>query len=87
MKEAAAEIALRNKEDHSKVKEVFQHEKFDSINRVWKSAGLVLCTDTSMSVDDLFDPTIQEKMDNSSWKVDFSLSGIDPDGWTYGMLS
>eukprot|EP01035_Chromulina_nebulosa_P059415 gene59415-81324_t len=56
MKEAAAEIATRSKEDHSKVKEVFQHEKYDSITRVWKPSGLVLCTDTNISVDDLFDP-------------------------------
>lgn len=86
MKEAAAEIALRNKEDHSKVKEVFQHEKYDTITRVWKAAGLVLCTDTSVSVDDLFDPAVMEKLENSSWVVDFSLAGIDADGWTYGNL-
>lgn len=84
MKEAAAEIAIRSKEDHSKVKEVFQHEKYDSITRVWKASGLVLCTDTAISVDDLFDPALQEKLDKSSWLVDFSLSGIDADGWTYG---
>ena len=70
MKEAAAEIAIRSKEDHSKVKEVFQHEKYDSITRVWKASGLVLCTDTAISVDDLFDPALQEKLDKSSWLVD-----------------
>ena len=86
MKEAAAEIASRNKEDHSKVKEVFQHEKYESITRVWKPSGLVLCTDTGISVDDLFDPALQEKLEKSSWVVDFSLAGIDADGWTYGKV-
>lgn len=85
LKEASAEIASRNKEDHSKVKEVFQHEKYDTIGATWKPCGLVLCTDTSINVDDLFDPAIQEKLDKSSWVVDFSFTGIDADGWTYGI--
>lgn len=83
MKEASAEIALRNQEEHSKVKEVFQHEKYDGINRTWKRAGLVLCNDTSVSCTDVFDPAIQEGVENSHWMVDFTLSGIDAEGWTY----
>lgn len=83
MREAAAEIALRNQEEHSKVKEVFQHEKYDGIARVWKRAGLVLCNDPCVSCDDVFDPAIQESVENSPWSVDFSLSGIDAEGWTY----
>lgn len=83
MKEAAAEIAIRNQEEHSKVKEVFQHEKYDGIKREWKKAGLVLCSDTGVTCNDVFDPAIQESVENSHWNVDFTLSGIDADGWTY----
>jgi hypothetical protein len=83
MKEAAAEIADRNIQDHSKVKEVFQHQKYDSLTQKWKKAGLVLCTDTGVSVDDLFDPKQQENSEQSRWAIDFSLAGIDGEGWTY----
>jgi hypothetical protein len=83
MKEAAAEIAERNQQEFSKVKEAFQHEKFDSITRTWKKAGLVLCTDPNVSCDDLFDPALQENVENTRWQVDFSLAGIDSEGWTY----
>jgi hypothetical protein len=83
MKEAAAEIADRSVQEHSKIKEVFQHEKYDTLTRKWKKAGLVLCTDTSVSCDDVFDPALQESIENSKWSVDFSLSGIDAEGWTY----
>ena len=83
MKEAAQEIAERNQQDHSKIKEVFQHEKYDSMARKWRKAGLVLCTDPGMTCDDLFDPAIQESVENSKWAVDFSLTGIDAEGWTY----
>ncbi len=44
MKEAAAEISLRNQEEMSKVKEVFEHEKYESLSRTWKVAGFVLCS-------------------------------------------
>eukprot|EP01038_Epipyxis_sp_PR26KG_P005192 gene5192-7226_t len=84
LKEAANEINERSKEEHSKVKEVFQHEKYDSITRTWKKAGLVLCFNTQVAADDIFDPYIQESLGQaSSWKVDFSLAGIDAEGWTY----
>lgn len=82
-KEAAAEIQERNREQHSHVKEVFQHQKWDSLSRSWKKAGLVLCTDTSILCDDLFDPVLAESMTNSRWQIDFSLAGIDAEGWTY----
>jgi hypothetical protein len=84
LKEAEAEIAERSQQDYSKVREAFQHQKFDTISRTWKKAGLVLCSDPTIQCNDLFDPKIQETLENSNWKVDFSLSGIDPDGWTYG---
>lgn len=85
MREAASEIKNKASDsDISKVKEIFQHEKYDSIGRSWKRAGMVLCTDPSVAVDDLFDPNIQEKLEFNHWVVDFSLSGIDGEGWTYG---
>lgn len=83
LREAAAEINERNVNEHTKIKEVFQHEKFDSLSRTWKKAGLVLCTDPSVSCDDVFDPALQETLEKSSWSVDFSLQGIDAEGWTY----
>ena len=58
LKEAATEIAEASKTDHSKVREVFQNEKFDSLSRTWKSAGMVLCNNPTISVE-LFDPNSQ----------------------------
>ena len=83
MKEAAAEIKMRNEEDHSKVKEVFEHQKYETLGRKWKRHGLVLCTDPSVDCSDLFEPAVQEAIENSHWIIDFSLSGIDAEGWTY----
>jgi len=83
LREAASEILERNNTEYTKVKEVFQHEKFDTLSRTWKRAGLVLCTDPSISCDDVFDPALQESLDKSPWQIDFSLSGIDAEGWTY----
>lgn len=82
MKEAQSEIKERNKEDHSKIKEVFEHES-KGFTGGWKKSGLYLCTDTSISCNELFDPETQEKVENSRWNVDFSLAGIDAEGWTY----
>lgn len=65
------------------MKEVFQHQRWDSLSRSWKKSGLVLCTDTSILCDDLFDPVLAESMSNSRWQIDFSLAGIDAEGWTY----
>eukprot|EP01032_Pedospumella_encystans_P013203 gene13203-15214_t len=83
MNEAAAEIQERSKEEHGRIKEVFQHEKYDSIGRSWKPNGLVLCTDPNVSCNDVFDPATAERTENSRWIIDFSLAGIDADGWTY----
>lgn len=44
---------------------------------------MVLCTDPSVSCDDVFDPAIQESITSSRWQVDFSLNNIDAEGWTY----
>lgn len=83
MNEAAAEIQERSKEEHGRIKEVFQHEKYDGLTRSWKSNGLVLCTDPSVTCNDVFDPATAEHVENSRWIIDFSLAGIDAEGWTY----
>lgn len=83
MNEAAAEIQERSKEEHTRIKEVFQHEKFDPISRSWKRAGLVLCTDPNVYCNDVFDPATAENTEGSRWIIDFSLAGIDAEGWTY----
>ena len=63
--EAAAEIASRNETEYSKVKECFQHEKYDTVARKWRKAGMFLCTDPTISCTDVFDPKLQEKIENS----------------------
>mmetsp|Transcript_13662 Transcript_13662/g.23990 ORF Transcript_13662/g.23990 Transcript_13662/m.23990 type:complete len:355 (-) Transcript_13662:203-1267(-) len=83
MNEAAAEIQERSKEEHGRIKEVFQHEKFDAFSRTWKRHGLVLCTDPTVACNDVFDPETAQQTENSRWIIDYSLAGIDPDGWTY----
>lgn len=72
------------KEDYFKIKEVYEDQKFDNIFRSWKPHGLVQCADPEKECNDLFDPEIVAKMDNSTWIVDYSASDIDGDGWTYG---
>jgi len=79
--EANAEIAQRNAEEMSKVKEVFEHETFHTTSRVWKASGLYLCTDSSVRAPDLFDPASQTA--ESNWMIDFGMTGIDAEGWTY----
>ena len=41
--EAAEEIANRDNDALSKIKEVFEHENFASMSRSWKPIGFVLC--------------------------------------------
>jgi hypothetical protein len=81
IKEAQAEIAEAQKNEHSKVKEVFQHEKYEALSRTWKNQGFVLCNTPTVAAPDIFDPTSQTP--ESNWKIDYSLTGIDPEGWTY----
>ena len=84
MKEAQAEIAARNSEEVSKIKEVFEQEKFESLSRVWKPSGFALCSNPTLAAPDLFDPAlISSQPGESNWIVDYSLSGIDAEGWTY----
>jgi hypothetical protein len=82
--EAEAEIAQRQMDDSVKVKEVFENEKFVSLSRIWKPAGLVHCSDPTKEAPELFDPSNPASMANSKWAIDFSLAGIDAEGWTYG---
>ena len=83
MNEAAAEIQERSKEEHTRIKEVFQQEKYDALTRSWKKLNLVLCTDPNVQCNDVFDPATAEHVENSRWIIDFSLAGIDAEGWTY----
>ena len=84
LKEAAAEIAARNSEEHSKIKEVFEQEKFEALSRVWKPSGFALCSNPTLAAPELFDPAlISSQPGESNWIVDYSLSGIDAEGWTY----
>lgn len=80
--EAQAEIAASKAEEALKVKEVFEHEKYDTMSRSWKPAGLVLCnTPTVSAPEHLFNPS--EQTAESSWVIDYSFAGIDAEGWTY----
>ncbi len=81
LKEAQQEIAEAQKSEHSKIKEVFQHEKYEALSRTWKSQGFVLCNTPTVAAPDIFDPASQTA--DSCWKVDYNLAGIDPEGWTY----
>ena len=80
---AAAEILERSKVEHSTIKEVFEHDKFDPISRTWTAHGLVLCADHNVACDDLFDPAVVQLQEKSHWVIDYSLLGTDAEGWTY----
>ena len=82
LKEAASEIAMRDKEELYNLKEVFEHETYNNMSRTWKTAGLVLVTDPTVAApNELFDPAAQGP--ESAWMIDYSLTGIDVEGWTY----
>jgi len=82
MAEAKADIAASKAEDALKVKEVFEHEKYDTMSRSWKPAGLVLCNNpTASAPENLFNPG--EQNSESNWIIDYSFAGIDAEGWTY----
>ena len=75
---------LRQKDAFKNVKEVFEHHKYETLSRKWKYVGLFFADDPSIMAPDLFDPAIQHEIPNSRWNIDFSVGGIDADGWTYG---
>jgi hypothetical protein len=70
-------------EELNNVREVFENEKFDRLSRKWRSKNMTLCNDPSIVAPELFDPAIQAQNQYSKWAVDFSLVGIDSEGWTY----
>eukprot|EP01006_Ploeotia_vitrea_P065529 TRINITY_DN928_c0_g1_i1.p1 TRINITY_DN928_c0_g1~~TRINITY_DN928_c0_g1_i1.p1 ORF type:complete len:355 (+),score=48.09 TRINITY_DN928_c0_g1_i1:118-1182(+) len=82
-KAAAAEIALRQQEELMNVKEVFEQQKYESLKSNWKAYNMVLCSNPTVEAPELFVPSVQASIPNSSWKIDYSLTGIDGDGWTY----
>jgi hypothetical protein len=79
-REAANEIAQRNMEDQGKIKEVFENEKFDGMTRKWKGQGFTLVTTPTVAAPEIFDPAVVSKEAEASWKIDFSLNGIDAEG-------
>lgn len=82
-KEAAAQIASKQLEEMHNVKEVFENEKYDMFSRTWKSSSMTLCSNPATKAPQLFDPSNQASMQGSKWSIDFSLAGIDIEGWTY----
>lgn len=81
IQEANAEIAARVAAEGSSVKEVFENEKYHMLSGKFKPAGMVQCANPSIDAN-LFAPS--EQTAESKWTVDYSLGGIDPEGWTYG---
>jgi hypothetical protein len=82
-KREAQEISRqRVAEELNNIREVFENEKFDRIRRIWKSKEMTLCSDPAVKAPELFDPSIQVGP-SAKWQVDFSLVGIDSEGWTY----
>jgi hypothetical protein len=53
------------------------------MSRKWKSAGLYLCNAPDTPAPDLFDPSLQGSIADTRWSIDYSLTGIDAEGWTY----
>ena len=79
--EAAEEIANRDVDAKNKVKEVFEHESFASMSRSWKPVGFVLCNAPTLEAPDIFKSV--GPGEQSNWMIDYSLAGIDAEGWTY----
>ena len=65
------------------IKEVFEHSTYSKMSRKWKSAGLYLCNAPDTAAPDLFDPSLQGSIADTRWSIDYSLTGIDAEGWTY----
>lgn len=79
---SAMAIFLMDEQEYKSIlTDVYEQQKFDQSSKQWKHCGQVLCTDTMISVGDLFDPNFQTA--DSSWTVDYSMPNIDAEGWTY----
>jgi hypothetical protein len=86
LREASKEIAKsnsRNDDSCTRVREVFEVEKFDSISRVWRAQGVFLCTNPAIPAKDVFNPKTA-KDEGVNWVIDYSHTAIDVEGWTYG---
>lgn len=81
-KEADSEIAAKTKEDLMNVKEVFENEKYDVMSGKWRQQAMTLCNNPTLKAPELFDPHCQTG-GTSKWDIDFTLTGIDHEGWTY----
>jgi hypothetical protein len=82
IREAHKELESRSEEGLSSIKEVYENEKYDSIARTWRPVSLVLVSDPTKEAN-IFDPVEQVKSADSPWLIDYSLSGVDAEGWTY----
>ena len=84
---AQKEIAAGHRGSDSsvdKVREVFENEKYDAISRTWKPIGIFLCSSPNTPAKDIFDPKRNSGADDkNTWVIDYSLNGIDSEGWTY----
>lgn len=94
LREANRELAKQSNtpDDPSsfKIRDVFEMEKFDALSRVWRTAGVFLCSNPTVPARDIFSPPkkIKNKSkdappDDISWVIDYSQSSIDAEGWTY----
>jgi hypothetical protein len=88
LREAKHEIAMNNSTEIPTVRQVFENEKYDTLGGKWKASGVVLCTDPTQSTQ-IFNPSKardgikQVGVDGLAWMIDYSLSEVDPEGWTY----
>jgi hypothetical protein len=87
IREAHKEIAASHKIPDplaEKVREVFENEKYDGLTRTWKPVGIFLCSSPTTPAKDIFDPKRNSGADSkNTWVIDYSLNGIDSEGWTY----
>lgn len=81
-KEASELSRQRVMEEMNNVREVFENQKFDRIGRKWKNKDMTLCSDPTIKAPELFDPEMQTGA-SAKWTIDYSLVGIDSEGWTY----
>lgn len=87
LKEANKEIvANHNKADESasKIREIFELEKYDSMSRIWRAQGVFLCSNPTVAAQNVFNPKAgKDEGANVNWVIDYSHTGIDGEGWTY----
>ena len=91
LKEAAANTAIseqaKSQQIGKGVTNTFENQKYDSFSGKWKFIGLYECLDNGYGgnkLPDLFDPETQHSIPDGKWNIDYSISNVDPDGFTYG---